>query len=363
MKDLIILIDEDSEFLVSKSDLMNYTSMDVRRIESNFTSMGFKVSVLKFSQLDLGKDYRGAYILYQASEASGSFYKRYIEDLIYFLEKQGAIVLPKYEVLKAHHDKVFMEMLRLKFSDNSLKTIKSWCYGSWLDARNYNNHFPVVIKRFSTTSGEGVFLAKNRNEYLKKIRKAGRVILALDLPDLFVHGLKNSVKKIIKLIFPVRSKYVKYNTTPISYPIIVQNFIEGLSGDYKVLIFGRKYYSMYRRNREKDFRASGSGKFYDIPDKEQTGLLTFARKIIAEIDFPIFGIDIAFDGKEYHLLEFQMILIGTSALQRSKFWYEFNDGKWNRYEGHSNLEDEFARAIDDYITLRYNKEIAIGAKY
>ena len=354
MRRLIILTDEDSEFLVSKADLINFTSMDVERIKDIFTSRGFNVSVLKFSVLDLNEDYRGVYILYQTSEARGSFYKRYIEDLIYFLEKQGALVLPKHELLKAHHDKIFMEMLRLKFSDNSLKTIKSWCYGSWLDAKNYNNNFPVVIKRISTTSGEGVFLAKNRNEYLKKIRKAGKVILAMDFPDLFVLRLKNSIKEILKLIFPVRAKYVKYNTTPLSYPIVVQNFIEDLSGDYKVLIFGRKYYSMYRKNRENDFRASGSGKFYEVPDQEQIGLLTFASKIKAEIDFPIFGIDIAFDGKEYHLLEFQMIQIGTSALQRSKFWYEFNDGKWNRHEGQSNLEDEFTRAIDDYITLRYS---------
>jgi glutathione synthase/RimK-type ligase-like ATP-grasp enzyme len=328
--------------------------MDVDGIKNIFASKGFNVSVLKFSELDLNEDYHGVYILYQTSEAGGSFYKRYIEDLIYFLEKKGAFVLPKHELLKAHHDKIFMELLRLNFSDNSLKTIKSWCYGSWLDARNYNSNFPVVIKRISTTSGEGVFLAKNRNEYLKKIRKAGRVILALDFRDLFVLRLKNSVKRILKLIFPVRSKYVKYNTTPLSYPIVVQNFIKDLSGDYKVLIFGAKYYSMYRKNRKNDFRASGSGKFYEVPDQEQIGLLTFARKIKAEIDFPIFGIDIAFDGKEYHLLEFQMIQIGTSALQRSKFWYEFNDGKWNKYEGNSNLEDEFAQAIDDYITLRYN---------
>ena len=354
MKRLIILTDEDSEFLVSKADLINFTSMDVERIKKIFASMDFNVSVFKFSELDLNEDYRGVYILYQTSEARGSFYKRYIEDLIYFLEKQGAFVLPKHELLKAHHDKVFMELLRFKFSDNSLKTIKSWCYGSWRDARNYNNNFPVVIKRISTTSGEGVFLAKNRDEYLRKIRKAGRVILALDFADLCVLRLKNSLKKILKRIFPVRSKYVKYNTTPLSYPIVVQNFIENLSGDYKVLIFGRKYYSMYRKNRKNDFRASGSGKFYEVPDQEQIGLLTFARKIKDEIDFPIFGIDIAFDGKEYHLLEFQMIQIGTSALQRSKFWYEFNDGKWNRHEGHSNLEDEFARAIDEHIALRYD---------
>jgi hypothetical protein len=352
MKRLILLTDEDSEFLVSKADFKNFTSMDVGKITGCFSALGYSVSVSKFSEFNLNEDYRGVYILYQSSEAEGSFYKRYIEDLIYFLEKQGALVLPKYELLKAHHNKVFMEMLRSKFTDNSLKTINSLCYGSWVDAKNYNSHFPVVIKRISTTAGEGVYLAKNRSEYLRNIKKAGRIIVAMSLLDYCTVSIKNIVKKIIKYFLPYRSKYVQYNTTPISSPIIVQNFIGGFSGDYKVLIFGRKYYTMYRKNRSNDFRASGSGQFYEVPEQEQEGILIFAKKITSEIDYPIFGIDIGFDGKAYHLLEFQMIHIGTSALQRSKFWHEFHDGKWNKYEGVSNLEEEYSRAIDEYISLR-----------
>jgi hypothetical protein len=326
--------------------------MDVGKITGCFSALGYSVSVSKFSEFNLNEYYRGVYILYQSSEAEGSFYKRYIEDLIYFLEKQGALVLPKYELLKAHHNKVFMEMLRSKFTDNSLKTINSLCYGSWVDAKNYNSQFPVVIKRISTTAGEGVYLAKNRSEYLRNIKKAGRIIVAMSPLDYCTVSIKNIVKKIIKYFLPYRSKYVQYNTTPISSPIIVQNFIGGFSGDYKVLIFGRKYYTMYRKNRSNDFRASGSGQFYEVPEQEQEGILIFAKKITSEIDYPIFGIDIGFDGKAYHLLEFQMIHIGTSALQRSKFWHEFHDGKWNKYEGVSNLEEEYSRAIDEYISLR-----------
>lgn len=352
MKRLIILTDEDSEFQVSKADRMNFTSMDVSKIVSCFSSMGYSVSILKFSEFDLDENYRGVYILYQSSEAEGSFYKRYIEDLIFFLEKQGAVALPGHELLKAHHNKVYMELMRLKFNDNALKTIKTHCYGSWIDAKKYNSHYPVVVKRISTTSGDGVYLAHNRNEYLKMTKKAGRMIVAMCLMNFISVSFKNVIKKIIKFFLPVRAKYVQYNTSPISSPIIVQNFVEGLSGDYKVLIFGGKYYMMYRKNRSNDFRASGSGRFYEVPEQDQEGLLNFARKITFEIDSPIFGIDIGFDGKSYHLLEFQMIYIGTSCLQRATFWHEYHDGKWNKYDGASNLEVEFSRAINEYITLR-----------
>ena len=355
MKKLIILTDEESEYLISIADFKNYTSMDVDKIKTYFLSNGYNINVYKFSELNLSEDYHGVYILYQSSEAEGSFYKRYIEDLIYFLEKQGAIVIPKYEMLKAHHNKIFMEMIRSKFVDASLKTLKSMCYGSWVDAQNYNSHFPVVIKQSSGSAGEGVFLAKNRKEYIKQIKKAGNILIAPSLTDLFIYYIKNTVKKLLKYFLPSKSKYLQYNTEPVSTSLIVQPFIEGLNGDYKVLIFGRKYYALYRKNRDNDFRASGSGKFFEVPEEEHEGLFNFAKKIAIEIEFPILGIDIAFDGKEYHLLEFQMIHLGPIALQKSKFWYEFHDGKWIRYEGVSDLEEEFSQTINEYINMTYQK--------
>jgi glutathione synthase/RimK-type ligase-like ATP-grasp enzyme len=353
MKRLIILTDEASEFLVSKADFKNFTSMDVKKIGDYFRNKDFEVTVCKFRELDLRISYQGVFFLYQTSEAPGNFYKRYIEDLVFFLEKQGAIPIPKHEFLKEHHDKIVMELMRTRFSDESLKTISSVCYGSWVDAMNYDSRFPVVIKQVSNSGGAGVFLARNRKEYERKIRKAGSVIVALNLSDYFVNYFKNTVKKLIKLVSPEKSKYVKYNTDPVSTPIIVQSFVDGLYGDYKVLVFGGKYYSMYRKNRKNDFRASGSGMFFEVSLEEREGLLSFAKKLTAEIDFPIFGIDIGFDGKKYHLIEFQMIHLGTSALHRSKFWYEYHDNAWVRHDGLSNLEEEFSRSIYDFIILHY----------
>ena len=330
--------------------------MDVDKIKRYFIAKEYSVVIKKFYELDLTGDFNGNYILYQTSEAPGSFYKRYIEDLIFHLEKLGAVVLPGYEYLKAHHNKIFMELMRARFADDSLKTIKSKCFGSWIEALNFQPDFPVVIKQASGSGGAGVFLARNRNEYNKYIKRAGSIITSRSVADLFIYNFKNVVKNIIKYLYPSKSIYIKYDTTPISNSVIVQTFIDGLSGDFKVLVFGRKFYTMFRKNRNNDFRASGSGKFYEVPEKEQEGLLNFARKITSEIDFPILGMDIGFDGKGYHLLEFQMIHHGSSALQRSKFWYEYHDGKWVRFDGISDLEEELSRSIYDFINMRVPKE-------
>jgi glutathione synthase/RimK-type ligase-like ATP-grasp enzyme len=355
LRKLIILVDNKSEFQISKPDFKYFRSMEVDKIKRFFTAKDFNVVIKKFYELDLTEDFSGNYVLYQTSEAPGSFYKRYIEDLIFHLEKQGAIVLPGYEYLKAHHNKIFMEMMRIRFSDDTLKTVKSRCFGSWVDAQNYQPEFPVVIKQSSSSGGAGVFLARDRSEYNKYLRLAGNVITSQRVTDLFIDFFKILFKKITKYLYPSRSKYVKYDTTPVSNPVIVQTFINGLSGDFKVLVFDRKFYAMYRKNRDNDFRASGSGKFYEVPEKEQEGLLDFARKITLEIDFPIIGMDIGFDGKEYHLLEFQMIHHGTSALQRSKFWHEYRNGKWVRIDGISDLEEEFSRSIYNFLDTKVLK--------
>ena len=353
MKRLIILTDEESEFLISKANLRYFTSMDINAIKGYFTSRNFSVEIYKFSEFDFCGDYRGVAILYQTSEAPGAFYKRYIEDMVYFLEKKEAVMLPRHSLLKAHHDKIFMEFLRNNFAGEALKTVKSWCYGSWVDALNYDHGFPVVIKQASSSGGAGVFLAKDRKQFSRLAKRAGQVIIAGGAISLLINFCKTSIKKMIVYFSPEKGKLVKYDVSPVSTGLVLQTFIPDLKGDFKVLFFGGKYYMMYRRNRKNDFRASGSGSFHPVPENKHNGLLDFARLLTLEIDFPVIGMDIGFDGNNYHLIEYQVIHIGTSALHRSIYWHEFEDGVWVRHDGPSNLEEEFSRSVHGYLREKF----------
>lgn len=352
MRKLYILTDNESKFLISIPDRKNYRSMDIEKIAGIFRANGFEVSVLKFRELDPSADYSECYFIYQTSEAQGSFYKRYIEDLVYFLEKQGAIMLPRFEYLKAHHNKVYMEMLRSGFKDISLKTIKSFYYGSWQEAETYTGPFPAVVKTASGAGSSGVFLARNNDELKRCVRKGGRVILADSLSALFSGAIKKCVRKIQVFLHPELRQVIKFSEQKLSKSLVIQTFIGGLDGDYKVLVFGNKFYSLYRRNRTGDFRASGSGKLFPVPDNEQKGILDFASKLAAEIDFPVIGVDIAFDGNNYHLLEFQMIHIGPYTLQASDHWYQKENDEWKRYQGTSVLEQEFADSLIGFINKK-----------
>ena len=51
MKRLIILIDEDSWFLVSKADFKNFTSMDIDHIKAFFQAKDYRVDIYNISKL------------------------------------------------------------------------------------------------------------------------------------------------------------------------------------------------------------------------------------------------------------------------------------------------------------------------
>ena len=60
--------------------------------------------------------------------------------------------------------------------------------------------------------------------------------------------------------------------------IIIQDYISGLDGDYKVLIYDKKYYVLRRYNCKNDFRASGSGIFV-FEENIPRAVLDFAEKV------------------------------------------------------------------------------------
>jgi glutathione synthase/RimK-type ligase-like ATP-grasp enzyme len=341
---LLILTDYRGWFWVSVEDLKNYTSMNLQKLKDLFVGYGFEVEILKFSELDYNRDYNGYFVIYQTSEDVGSFYKDYIEDILLFLEDSGAILIPNFKYFRAHHNKNYMEMLRYQFKNTELKTIKSSFYGNGMDSLKEIDNYPVVIKAAEGAGSRYVLGAHTKKELSNAIKKLSGVFLVNDFKtakDFIINYICGS------LFGKVQGKYRSY--TFYRKKLVVQNMIEGLSGDYKVLYYGGKYYTLYRKNRENDFRASGGGRLSQMSVEESERILGFARLVVDEIDAPIIGIDMAFDGKDYHLIEFQMIHHGPYTLQASDGWYEYKEGGWKHYEGKSNLETEFARSVTEFI--------------
>ena len=348
-KELYILTDGDGDFLISMEDLLHFTSMDAPKMKARFEQAGFSVQVATFGELDLDRDFRGRYVVYQTSEKKGPFYKHYVEDMVFHLERRGAILLPPFAHLKAHHNKCYMELMRREFRNPELKSLRAWCFGSVEEAvAGMPSRFPVVLKQTAGSGSEGVYLARNAEEYRRHAQAISQTALGPGWCEVARAGIKQAVRKGLS---PLAAKY-RRTDPPVRQPVVVQEFLPNLAGDYKVVVFGGKYYILYRQNREGDFRASGGGKLFVVPEAEREGLLDFARKAVAEIDYPMLGLDIAFDGQRYHLFEFQMIHLGPYTLQAAEFWHEFRDGKWTRFDGKSDLEAEFCRSLCAHVEAR-----------
>lgn len=341
MKEIILITDYKGIFGSKQKSKIYRGGMDVPRIISLFRSNGYDSKAISFAQLDHHEvSANRPLILYTSSEDKYGLYKSFIEDIVFGLEQQGATILPAFKFLRAHNNKVFMEYLRKTSDYFPIKTINSQFFGTCeeLKANLSIISFPAVIKPASGAMSRGVFKALDGKGLLKAASKiAGS-------QDIF-HDTKEILRKI-----KYGQNYIKESSKRNKF--IVQNFIPGLSNDWKVLVYGNKCFVLFRKNRKNDFRASGSGNFIftkDIP----VGMLDFAYNIKEYFNVPHISLDIGFDGSNFHLIEFQFLYFGTTTLEKSTFYfYKLND-EWFIKDESSNLEKVYVESIIDYLTNRH----------
>ena len=336
MQDIYILTDY-KDYFGSKQQSVPYKSgMNKELMTEYFKDYGFKTNYLSFSDIDFNHmDYAGKVVLYTSSEDKGYHYKSYIDDIVFGLSCQGAILIPDYRFLHANNNKVFMEILRDLIDKENITGIRSLYLGTLEDLKKKINliQTKMVIKTARGAMSSGVYLAKSRKNTLRKYKKIGRTrYLYAELWD-----LKNYIKhKGFKMDSMFRSKF------------ILQNFVEGLKHDWKILIYGRKYYVLQREVRRKDFRASGSG-IFKFTQQLPEGLLDYARKIFDLFNVPNLSLDIAFDRQKFYVFEFQAVYFGTKTIENASFYFMKNNSSWEVIEEKSCLEKVYVESIVQYI--------------
>lgn len=335
MKDIIILVDDRGFFYSSTRE--RGASMDVQFLKNYLESLDYVVSVKNFYEIEFNRSHENKIVLYQSTEDPDLKYKDYIEDILLGLKNAGATLIPDFNKFRAHHNKTYMEILRQLYGLNTTTEINSRKYGTLEEFKSdiKNHNFPVVIKPSAGSRSKRVYKAKSPSEAIRKARMVSKT------PTLT--NTKRALKSFLdgkgyKPISNYRNKFV------------VQNFIKGLEGDYKILIYSGKYFVLNRENRVNDFRASGSGKF-SFPDNPPIKILDFAHEIFKKLKVPFASIDVAFKKNKPYLLEFQFVSFGQHALEKSDFYFSKENGSWRKIKGKSILEQEFARSIDEHIKL------------
>jgi len=312
------------------------SGMDKDLLKQEFLSHGIDPQFLSASEVaDIHGSVGGKIFLYTSSEDRNGHYKSFLEDIVLSLEAMNGIVIPRYLYLHAHNNKVFMELLKKEWGVQVGDNLKSVCFGSFEEfvRKDISFSFPVVVKRPEGFKSRGVFLADDKNQLLKIVSKLSSTPhLRSDLKDFlrkFIHhGFKPESRK--------RKKF------------LIQEFIPGLENDWKILIYGNKFYPLHRRNRENDFRASGSG-LLSYPSELPSGLLDFAAKVREFFNVPNISLDIAIGEKGFHVMEVQFLYFGTYTIEHSEFYFVKDEGEWKIIRERSVLEKEYVISIIDYL--------------
>lgn len=316
-------------------------AVDIPRLETFFNKLGFELFVRPFSSINFRtQDYANKWVLYQSSEDPGLFYRSYVDDIILGLHHQGAKLIPNIFQHRAHHNKHFMEILRDLQNISEVKNVKARRYGTYEDYQNEINNLKesdFVLKSSNTSKSRGVYLLKSLKEKIDIPKFASRTLSTQNI-RYFIEWIKTGKKPLV--ISNNRHKFV------------LQQYVSGLKGDYRIVIYGNKYYVLYRENRPNDFRASGSMRFHDEIELP-TGILDYSRKIFENFEVPYIALDIGFDDKNFYLFEFQFISFGQYTLEKSKFFYQAdNEGKWNKVYETPDLEREISSSVAAYIKKR-----------
>jgi glutathione synthase/RimK-type ligase-like ATP-grasp enzyme len=343
-KKIFALIDYKGYFGSKVNSVCYRSGMDLELLSKYFRESGYELEIIMYGDVDLrNTDWSGRIVIYTSQEDPDYSYKGYIEDIIYALELSGAIVIPSYRFLRADNNKVFMELLRDIADLNSIKTITSHhfgCYEEFMRKSNEIANDKIVIKKPSGAKSHGVYLSETRDSAIKIVKRISKSPLTWE-------DLKDRIR-------PFRHKGYKRNSYNRN-KFLVQNFVPGLKNDWKILVFGNKFFIEYRGTRDNDFRASGSQKFLfddSIFENIPEGIFKLAEQVRNTFNVPHFSLDIGYIEGVYYLFEFQALYFSSYAQWKSDTYFTKQNNEFIRLRDKSDLEQLYAESIVDFLEGR-----------
>ena len=278
-------------------------------------------------------------------------YQKYICDVMRHISKvrSDVLLIPNYDIMLAHENKGYQELIKKELG---IEDVNGNYYGDLSDLDPDSNiNYPCVVKLLEGSMSSNVFLVNSYRDLSNKLRKYGNKNIRYDIKRILKNYIIKNKYKLTPNDLSIRNydQFFRERT-----PFIIQDYVKNLNYDYKILIFGQKYYALKRYVRNNDFRASGSGNFvYEPPSLE---LLDYAKKIFSLLDAPFVSLDIAEHEGKCYLIEFQGIGFGPITLENSSGYYTYSasDGedKWSFVEENPDLEQSYADAIKYFINSR-----------
>lgn len=304
--------------------------LDANKLSSLLNYDTEVTTITKLMDLKLNRE---DIVVYTSSEEDNI--RLYLKDVMYFI-KQKCTILPNYNILLSHENKGFQELYRSELGFGNLKG------HYFFDIDDSVLPMPKVLKTISGAGSNGVYLVKDESDILDIKKKY------------FDVSTKRKLIKLQRRLRLRRQAFAIYNYRYKGFNRFVeQKFVPNLKNDYKILVFGDRYYCVERKIRKNDFRASGSGllKFVKPPE----AVLDFAKDIFEKLENPYASLDIAYSDKGCHLIEYQGTDFGPVALLNSSYRYLSSTNGWKKEKHNQDLEENYAYALNKFISEKYDK--------
>lgn len=281
---------------------------------------------------------RDAIILHSSSQQPE--YKNFIDDILLYLESLGNRLIPSIHATRSHENKGYQELHKRLLGISSLG---STYFAKVKEVELEKIEFPAVMKNLSGFGSSGVSLVGSRKEFVSAGTPKGGMHWK-DLPLYWKREVGYFVRKYLlrrKNLKPYGDYY-----SPIGR-CILQEFVPKLDCDYKLLTFKNRIFVARRGVRSNDFRASGSGKIdWQAPPP---GLLDFARATLEKFNEPYMSFDFAFDGMNFHLIEFQGLHFGPLLISVAPTYFVYQNGTWKEIDNKTTLESLIGSSLRDYL--------------
>ena len=340
----IAIISDYLDRFGSKQQSQTYRGgMDVLKIIELLSLKGLNVRRFNFiNAVELFEISEPHYIIYTSSEDIGYHYKSFIEDIIYALNLTHHTCIPHFKFLRAHNNKVQMELLRGLFKFPDVNLFASQFVATEKEINSAEFQFPQVIKGPTGALSKNVFKVNSLQELKKSFNNIASRLSIYQL-------IREKIRQI------KHGKNYRHEETRIG-KIVCQNFLHNISYDWKVLVFYDQIFVLKRENRRNDFRASGSGLFSFVKDVPRE-ILDFSLKTRNRLHIPHISLDIAiFEGRPV-IFEFQALYFGTKTLENSTFHFYKEDDNWHVREDRADLEEIYVSSIFKFITQEVESSI------
>lgn len=205
---------------------------------------------------------------------------------------------------------------------------------------------PLLLKKRHGSGSAGIELVKDGNELgriLKRVCSRGYRGSRSKRPKSGVRDYLHSMKR---KLFEKTGHPCEEREWGI---ILLQEFVEGNSGDVKVVVLNDKALVIERYNRPGDFRASGSGRINYYPKRDVSECVRLAFEISRRQNFVSMGYDFVFDSEDNPLVVDMNYTFSDDAFSKCPGYYDSDMvfHKWSRWPQTEILEALLSQPLED----------------